>query len=147
MNDLQKLRLGNSKPTSIKLGYRFPGTAVISFPLTNICNIHMFRSRSAQHASLKAKALRCSDALSDSLAVTVAKTKAAAQQFPCASAVAEMAEAARTLAARAQDLRRALVRAAEPPSATPTTPATTVPHSAPSTPLTPIAPALPALHI
>ncbi|XP_013146851.1 PREDICTED: breast cancer anti-estrogen resistance protein 1 isoform X2 [Papilio polytes] len=106
--------------------------------------------RSAQHAGLKSQALRCSDALSDALAVTVAKTKAAAQQFPCASAVAEMAEAARTLAARAQELRRALCRAAEPPTlspATPATPATTVPPSAPATPLTPLAPALPALHI
>ncbi|XP_068618155.1 breast cancer anti-estrogen resistance protein 1 isoform X2 [Battus philenor] len=102
--------------------------------------------RSAQHTGLKSKALRCSDALSDALAVTVAKTKAAAQQFPCASAVAEMAEAARTLSARAQELRRALVRAAEPPSAA-TTPATTVAPSAPGTPLTPLATALPALHI
>ncbi|XP_037869765.2 breast cancer anti-estrogen resistance protein 1 isoform X1 [Bombyx mori] len=93
--------------------------------------------RSAQHAGLKAKALRCSDALSDALAATVAKTKAAAQQFPCASAVAEMAEAARTLAARAHDLRRVLVRAADPPPDSPLTPATAVPPSAPATPLTP----------
>ncbi|CAK1586062.1 unnamed protein product [Parnassius mnemosyne] len=108
--------------------------------------------RSAQHASLKAKALRCSDALSDALAVTVAKTKAAAQQFPCASAVADMAEAARALAARAHELRRALVRAAEPPPASPASPATPatpvpVPPSGPATPLTPLASALPALHI
>ncbi|XP_047993408.1 breast cancer anti-estrogen resistance protein 1 isoform X4 [Leguminivora glycinivorella] len=82
--------------------------------------------RSAQHAGLKSRALRCSDALSDALAATVAKTKAAAQQFPCASAVAEMAEAARTLAARAQELRRVLVRAADPPVDTPLTPATAV---------------------
>ncbi|XP_072947136.1 breast cancer anti-estrogen resistance protein 1 [Epargyreus clarus] len=95
--------------------------------------------RSAQHAGLKAKALRCSDALSDALATTVAKTKAAAQQFPCASAVADMAEAARTLAARAHELRRALVRAAEPPPE-PLTPATTVPPSATTTPLTPLTP-------
>ncbi|XP_045495798.1 breast cancer anti-estrogen resistance protein 1 isoform X1 [Colias croceus] len=96
--------------------------------------------RSAQHAGLKAKILRCSDALSDALATTVAKTKAAAQQFPCASAVAEMAESARTLAARAQELRRALVRAAEPPQ---DTPATTVPPSTTSTPLTPLTPIAP----
>ncbi|CAG9793949.1 unnamed protein product [Diatraea saccharalis] len=99
--------------------------------------------RSAQHASLKSRALRCSDALSDALAATVAKTKAAAQQFPCASAVAEMAEAAKVLAARAQDLRRVLVRAADPPLAhpdTPLTPATAVPPSAPTTPLTPLTP-------
>ncbi|XP_046968524.1 LOW QUALITY PROTEIN: breast cancer anti-estrogen resistance protein 1 [Vanessa cardui] len=83
--------------------------------------------RSAQHAGLKAKILRCSDALSDALAATVAKTKAAALQFPCASAVADMADAARTLATRAQELRRALVRAAEPPQDC--TPATTVPPS------------------
>ncbi|XP_052754890.1 breast cancer anti-estrogen resistance protein 1 isoform X2 [Galleria mellonella] len=100
--------------------------------------------RSAQHAGLKTKALRCSDALSDALATTVAKTKAAAQKFPCASAVAEMAEAARALAARAQELRRVLVRAADPPpaprAADPPTPATAVPPSAPSTPLTPLTP-------
>ncbi|KAL0871823.1 hypothetical protein ABMA27_004301 [Loxostege sticticalis] len=97
--------------------------------------------RSAQHASLKSRALRCSDALSDALAATVAKTKAAAQQFPCAGAVAEMAEAARTLAARAQDLRRVLVRAADPPPHdTPLTPATAVAPSAPTTPLTPLTP-------
>ncbi|CAK1545002.1 unnamed protein product [Leptosia nina] len=93
--------------------------------------------RSAQHAGLKAKILRCSDALSDALASIVAKTKAAAQQFPCANAVAEMAESARTLAARAQELRRTLVRAAEPPQ---DTPATTVPPSASTTPLTPLTP-------
>ncbi|XP_049874208.1 breast cancer anti-estrogen resistance protein 1 [Pectinophora gossypiella] len=97
--------------------------------------------RSAQHAGLKARALRCSDALSDALAATVAKTKAAAQQFPCASAVAEMAEAARTLAARAMELRRTLVRACDPPAAdTPLTPATAVPPSLPTTPLTPLTP-------
>ncbi|XP_073947045.1 serine_rich_CAS and FAT-like_CAS_C domain-containing protein p130CAS isoform X3 [Choristoneura fumiferana] len=100
--------------------------------------------RSAQHAGLKSRALRCSDALSDALAATVAKTKAAAQQFPCASAVAEMAEAARTLAARAQDLRRVLVRAADPPPDTPLTPATAVAPSAPTTPLTPCTPHNPA---
>ncbi|XP_030020030.1 breast cancer anti-estrogen resistance protein 1 isoform X3 [Manduca sexta] len=98
--------------------------------------------RSAQHSGLKAKALRCSDALSDALAATVAKTKAAAQQFPCASAVAEMAEAARTLAARAQELRRALLRAADPQPAA-DTPATAVPPSAPATPLTPLTPLTP----
>ncbi|XP_061715003.1 breast cancer anti-estrogen resistance protein 1 isoform X1 [Cydia pomonella] len=96
--------------------------------------------RSAQHAGLKSRALRCSDALSDALAATVAKTKSAAQQFPCASAVAEMAEAARTLAARAQELRRVLVRAADPPADTPLTPATAVAPSAPTTPLTPCTP-------
>ncbi|XP_045487575.1 breast cancer anti-estrogen resistance protein 1 isoform X2 [Pieris rapae] len=96
--------------------------------------------RSAQHAGLKAKMLRCSDALSDALAATVAKTKSAAQQFPCANAVAEMAEAARHLASRAQDLRRTLVRAAEPPQ---DTPATTVPPSATTTPLTPLTPITP----
>ncbi|XP_061378257.1 breast cancer anti-estrogen resistance protein 1 isoform X1 [Danaus plexippus] len=96
--------------------------------------------RSAQHSGLKSKILRCSDALSDSLAATVAKTKAAALQFPCASAVAEMAEAARTLAARAQELRRALVRAAEPPQ---DTPSTTVPPSSTTTPLTPLTPLAP----
>ncbi|XP_063623473.1 breast cancer anti-estrogen resistance protein 1 isoform X2 [Cydia splendana] len=96
--------------------------------------------RSAQHAGLKSRALRCSDALSDALAATVAKTKSAAQQFPCASAVAEMAEAARTLAARAQELRRVLVRAADPPVDTPLTPATAVAPSAPTTPLTPCTP-------
>ncbi|XP_045450719.1 breast cancer anti-estrogen resistance protein 1 [Melitaea cinxia] len=97
--------------------------------------------RSAQHAGLKAKILRCSDALSDALAATVSKTKAAAVQFPCASAVAEMAESARTLASRAQELRRALVRAAEPPPDC--TPATTVPPSATVTPLTPLTPLAP----
>lgn len=53
-----------------------------------------------------------------------------------------MAEAARTLAARAQEIRRLLVRAADPPPAaeTPLTPATAVPPSAPSTPLTPLTP-------
>ncbi|XP_063363124.1 breast cancer anti-estrogen resistance protein 1 isoform X2 [Cydia amplana] len=96
--------------------------------------------RSAQHAGLKSRALRCSDALSDALAATVAKTKSAAQQFPCANAVAEMAEAARTLAARAQELRRVLVRAADPPADTPLTPATAVAPSAPTTPLTPCTP-------
>ncbi|XP_059054032.1 breast cancer anti-estrogen resistance protein 1 isoform X2 [Achroia grisella] len=98
--------------------------------------------RSAQHAALKTKALRCSDTLSDALATTVAKTKVAAQKFPCASAVAEMAESARTLAARAQELRRVLVRAADPPlpPASPLTPATAVPPSAPTTPLTPLTP-------
>ncbi|XP_050675176.1 breast cancer anti-estrogen resistance protein 1 isoform X3 [Leptidea sinapis] len=97
--------------------------------------------RSAQHTGLKAKILRCSDALSDALATTVAKTKTAAQQFPCASAVAEMAESARNLAARAQELRRALVRAAEPPQDC--TPATTVPPSSTTTPLTPLTPIAP----
>ncbi|XP_050351549.1 breast cancer anti-estrogen resistance protein 1 isoform X2 [Nymphalis io] len=97
--------------------------------------------RSAQHAGLKAKILRCSDALSDALAATVSKTKAAALQFPCASAVADMAEAARTLSTRAQELRRALVRAAEPPQDS--TPATTVPPSASATPLTPLTPLAP----
>ncbi|XP_075978459.1 serine_rich_CAS and FAT-like_CAS_C domain-containing protein p130CAS isoform X2 [Anticarsia gemmatalis] len=100
--------------------------------------------RSAQHAGLKTQALRCSDALSDALAATVAKTKAAAQQFPCASAVGDMAEAAKALAARAQELRRVLVRAADPPPPpppdTPLTPATAVPPSAPTTPLTPLTP-------
>ncbi|XP_053607049.1 breast cancer anti-estrogen resistance protein 1 isoform X2 [Plodia interpunctella] len=100
--------------------------------------------RSAHHAGLKARALRCSDALSDALATTVAKTKSAAQQFPCASAVAEMADAARTLAARAQELRRVLVRAADPPPAPVAspllTPATTVPPSTATTPLTPLTP-------
>lgn len=102
--------------------------------------------RSASHVGLKARALRCSDALSDALAATVAKTKAAAQQFPCAHAVSEMAEAARLLAARAQELRRVLLRAAEPPSLgtdtplTPATPATAVPPSIPHTPLTPLTP-------
>ncbi|KAJ2943709.1 hypothetical protein O0L34_g16822 [Tuta absoluta] len=98
--------------------------------------------RSATHTGLKAKALRCSDALSEALAATVAKTKAAAQQFPCASAVAEMADAARTLAARAQDLRRILVRAADPPATaeTPLTPATAVAPSIPTTPITPLTP-------
>lgn len=102
--------------------------------------------RSATHAGLKSRALRCSDALSDALAATVAKTKAAAQQFPCAHAVAEMAEAARSLALRAQELRRALLRAADPPPApgdspqTPATPATAVPPSLPQTPLTPLTP-------
>lgn len=103
--------------------------------------IFIFFTRSAQHAGLKSRALRCSDALSDALAATVAKTKAAAQQFPCAAAVAEMAEAARTLAARAQDLRRVLVRSAEPPSVdTPLTPATAIAPSVPTTPLTPLTP-------
>lgn len=104
--------------------------------------INCFFYRSAQHAGLKSRALRCSDALSDALAATVAKTKAAAQQFPCASAVADMADAARTLAARAQDLRRILVRSADPPAPpdTPLTPATAVAPSAPTTPLTPLTP-------
>ncbi|XP_034831660.1 breast cancer anti-estrogen resistance protein 1 isoform X1 [Maniola hyperantus] len=97
--------------------------------------------RSAQHAGLKAKILRCSDALSDALAATVTKTKAAALQFPCASAVTDMAESARTLASRAQDLRRALIRAAEPPQDS--TPATTVPPSSTTTPLTPLTPIAP----
>lgn len=99
-------------------------------------------TRSAQHAGLKTQALRCSDALSDALAATVAKTKAAAQQFPCAAAVGDMADAARALAARAQELRRVLVRAADPPPPpdTPLTPATAVPPSAPTTPLTPLTP-------
>lgn len=99
--------------------------------------------RSAQHAALKARTQRCSDALWDALAATVAKTKAAAQQFPCAVAVADMADAARTLAARAQDLRRVLLRAADFTPDTPVTPATAVPPSAPMTPLTPITPRTP----
>ncbi|GBP18975.1 Breast cancer anti-estrogen resistance protein 1 [Eumeta japonica] len=96
--------------------------------------------RSAQHAALKAHALRCSNALSDALAHTVAKTKEAAQRFPCANAVTEMAESARMLAARAQDLRRVLLRAADPPPLdSPSTPATTVPLT-PNTPNTPNTP-------
>uniref|UniRef100_A0A2A4JGZ2 Uncharacterized protein n=1 Tax=Heliothis virescens TaxID=7102 RepID=A0A2A4JGZ2_HELVI len=51
--------------------------------------------RSARHSGLKTQALRCSDALSDALAATVAKTKAAAQQFPCAGAVSAVAAATR----------------------------------------------------
>lgn len=53
-----------------------------------------------------------------------------------------MAEAARTLAARAQDLRRILVRSAEPPASvdTPLTPATAIAPSVPTTPLTPLTP-------
>lgn len=54
-----------------------------------------------------------------------------------------MAEAAKNLAARAQDLRRVLVRAADPPPAhtdTPLTPATAVAPSIPTTPLTPLTP-------
>lgn len=105
-------------------------------------NILFFLFRSAQHAGLKSRSLRCSDALSDALAATVAKTKAASQQFPCAAAVAEMAEAARTLAARAQDLRRILVRSTELPASgdTPLTPATAIAPSVPTTPLTPLTP-------
>ncbi|XP_041987948.1 breast cancer anti-estrogen resistance protein 1 isoform X3 [Aricia agestis] len=101
--------------------------------------------RSAQHAGLKTKVLRCSDALSEALAATVAKTKAAALQFPCAVAAAEMASSARNLAARATDLRRTLVHAAEPPEAL-MTPATTVPPSSAHTPLTPLTPMTPHAH-
>lgn len=53
-----------------------------------------------------------------------------------------MADAARILAARAQDLRKVLVRSADPPALvdTPLTPATTVAPSIPTTPLTPLTP-------
>lgn len=97
--------------------------------------------KSASHIGLKARALKCSDALSDALANTVSKTKIAAQQFPCAHAVGEMAEAARHLASRAQELRKVLLRAADVPvldtPQTPGTPGTAVPPSAPLTPMTP----------
>ncbi|KAG7295970.1 hypothetical protein JYU34_021062 [Plutella xylostella] len=96
--------------------------------------------RSASHAGLKTRALRASDALSDALANLVNKTRVAAQQFPCAHAVGEMAAAARLLASRAQDLRRVLLRAAEPAA-----PETPVPSDA-LTPHDP-APALAALQI
>lgn len=99
--------------------------------------------RNARHAGLKSKALRCSDALSDALAVTVAKTKTAAQQFPCAGAVNDMAEAVKVLSARAQDLRRVLLRAADPAPA----PAATATPPAPVTPLTPLTPSIASLKI
>lgn len=100
--------------------------------------------RTAHHATFKTSILRCSDAMSDALARTVSKTKTAAQKFPCASAVHDMGEAVKVLAERALDLRRCLIRAADPLSAdTVSTPGTTVPHSLATTPMTPVTPLTP----
>ncbi|XP_076264944.1 serine_rich_CAS and FAT-like_CAS_C domain-containing protein p130CAS isoform X2 [Rhynchophorus ferrugineus] len=71
-------------------------------------------ARNISRKDIKERALQCANALSDSLASSVNKTKQAALQFPSVNAVQEMVHSVSNISFTAKALKVCLVQAAQP---------------------------------